>query len=476
MQWPSATAYRWSNKPKTIADGWCIVHTIVRPSCANCFKSKTTCVDVELSKPLQSQQFKHIEYSVSFCLGWVGWLERVDNRIELQLCSLTSCVCVHCIYKMFTCVLKFESGLTWSAHRKTLRADYRPILMRLRDVSSGRPIRDRFLCVVPRTVQWLPEFVGSANRKSGWMAKYSPRFPEGHFLPSIVFRAGSGDCRFSDSQRIALPPTRLCTSAAHDPAWCKRPVVETISSLVSVHLSSHVRFPYSFCEMKSKFWLITIETAKYWMKPFRNQTNYASNNTLGFSFIDCKQRVAMRNYGRTIFDFPCFRLERKVLFIQMFSLHSDWPLSMNIEEHMCECAPIRPNRETQRLHKALNSAAFNRLGISTMFVCSTEPIWLWQPGMFSRAQPVWRIFGPFIRFEKDWTHLRVFSGGNYVLLLLIRASHYYQSAEWLVTLRTFRHFWYAYAKLSLYRCANTEQTIPISNWISVGIISRDLPA
>lgn len=55
MHWPSASAYKWSNKPKTNADGWWMVHTIVRPSCANCFNSTTTCVDVELSRPLKHQ-------------------------------------------------------------------------------------------------------------------------------------------------------------------------------------------------------------------------------------------------------------------------------------------------------------------------------------------------------------------------------------------------------------------------------------
>lgn len=92
MHFPSATAYRWSNMPNTIADGWCMVEIIVRPSRASFFSNETTCVDVELSKPLkwkkhiliiQSDAKKNnINYLVGSSKNITGGLSNISSAID----------------------------------------------------------------------------------------------------------------------------------------------------------------------------------------------------------------------------------------------------------------------------------------------------------------------------------------------------------------------------------------------------------
>lgn len=167
MQCPSAIAYRWSNKPNTIADGWCIVQTMVRPPCANCFNSKITCVDIELSRPLQ-----------------LLWDHPSNHTINWRS------------------LIRF----TLLVHRKTLLADYQLAPKRLRDVFAALPKVDLPAYVARHTARSL---LRSDESKNGIQnARNCSFYTYFKNLPCVSSLGGTNDVRFLGSLRIALPPTQ----------------------------------------------------------------------------------------------------------------------------------------------------------------------------------------------------------------------------------------------------------------------------
>lgn len=144
-----------------------MVHTMVRPSCANCFNSNTTCVDVELSKWLKSRRKKAHTFRI-------GINENECDNLFYTLWTHFS------MPTLITDALSSNNAtgvtLTSLVRRKTWPADYPLALMQLLSAFVVHPINFQFSFFAPHTNQLLLKSVESVLEKVKRFMSVMPPF------------------------------------------------------------------------------------------------------------------------------------------------------------------------------------------------------------------------------------------------------------------------------------------------------------